>query len=101
MLPETLLVKERVVNVDGSGPVFELGSETGKLLVLTLGITRAVERESLEVAVWGSEDGKDWGSKPVAKYPQKFYCGLYSTLLNLAAHPNVRFLRIAWKVERF
>lgn len=101
MLPEKLLMKEHVVHNDGSGSVIELGAETAKLLVLTLGITRAVERESLEVAVWGSEDGESWGSKPLVKYPQKFYCGLYSTLLNLAAHPRVRFLRVSWKVERF
>ncbi|HZU24553.1 MAG TPA: hypothetical protein VFA04_03470 [Bryobacteraceae bacterium] len=101
MLPEKLLVKERVVHDDGFGPVIELDDETSKLLVLTLGITRAVERESLEVAVWGSEDGQDWGSKPLVKYPQKFYCGLYSTLLNLSAHPKVRYLRVGWKVERF
>ena len=101
MLPETLLMKERVVHHDGFGPVIELDAETAKLLVLTLGITRAVERESLEVAVWGSEDGESWGSKPLVKYPQKFYCGLYSTLLNLAAHPKVHYLRVSWKVERF
>jgi hypothetical protein len=101
MLPEKLLMKERVVNHDGTGPVNELGPETAKLLVLTLGITRAVERESLEIAVWGSEDGETWGAKPLVKYPQKFYCGLYSTLLNLAAHPKVRYLRVSWKVEKF
>jgi hypothetical protein len=100
MLPDTYLLNERVVRDDGSGPEIDLGFKAGKLLVLTLGITRAVERESLEVFVWGSEDGKDWDNKPLARYPQKFYCGLYSTLLNLAAYPKIRFLRVSWKVDR-
>jgi len=100
MLPDTYLLNERVVRDDGSGPEIDLGLKAGKLLVLTLGITRAVERESLEVCVWGSEDGRDWDSKPLARYPQKFYCGLYSTLLNLAASPKIRFLRVSWKVDR-
>lgn len=100
MLPDTYLLEERVVRTDGSGPVIELGSHAGKLLVLTLAITRAVERESLEVCVWGSEDGEDWGKKPLSRYPQKFYCGLYSMLLNLAPHPKIRYVRVSWKLDR-
>jgi hypothetical protein len=96
----TFLLKERVVRSDGSGPVIELGPDVGKLHVLTLGITRIVEHQSLEVSVWGSADGEDWGHYPVARYPQKLYCGLYSTLLNLSAHPAVRFLRVQWKGHR-
>jgi|SRR5579884_2159672 len=101
MLPDSYLLKERIVRASGSGPVLDLGSNAGKLLVLTLGITRAIERESLEVSIWGSEDGKDWGTKPLVRYPQKFYCGLYSTLLNLSAHPELRYLRVCWSLDRF
>ena len=100
MLPYSYLLEERIVKNDGSGPVIDLGTKAGKLLVLTLGITRAVERESLEICVWGSEDGEEWSARPLARYPQKFYCGLYSMLLNLAAHSNIRFLRVSWRVER-
>jgi len=101
MLPDSYLLKERIVRANGSGPVIELGCQAGKLLVLTLGITRAIEREALEVSVWGSEDGKDWGTKPLVRYPQKFYCGLYSMLLNLSAHPETQYLRVSWNLERF
>ena len=94
------LLKERVVRSDGSGPVIELGSDAGKLHVLTLGITRIVEHQSLEVSVWGSADGEDWGLYPIARYPQKLYCGLYSTLLNLSSHPDVRYVRVQWKAHR-
>jgi len=96
----TFLLKERVVRSDGSGPVIELGPDAGKLLVLTLGITRIVEHQSLEVSVWGSADGEDWGRHPIARYPQKLYCGLYSTLLNLSARPDVSYVRVQWQMHR-
>jgi hypothetical protein len=77
------LLPESIVRADGTGPEIDLGPKRGKLLVLTLGITRILEQESLEITVWGSPDGENWGSKPMAKFPPKFYCGLYSILLNL------------------
>ena len=100
MLP-TLLLPESIARADGTGPEFDLGSRRGKLLVLTLGITRIIEQESLEVSIWGSPDGEKWGLRPVATFPPKFYCGIYSTLLNLAAHTDVRFLQVAWKMSRW
>ena len=100
MLPNFLL-PESIARADGKGPEFELGSKRGKLLVLTLGITRILEQESLEVSVWGSSDGENWGSRPLATFPPKFYCGIYSILLNLAARPDARFVRVQWKMSRW
>jgi hypothetical protein len=96
-----VLLPESIARADGTGPEIDLGSKRGKLLVLTLGITRILEQESLEVAVWGSSDGEKWGSKPLAKFPPKFYCGLYSILLNLGSQSDVRFLRIHWTMSRW
>jgi hypothetical protein len=100
MLPNFLL-PESIARADGMGPEIDLGSQQGKLLVLTLGITRIIEQESLEVSVWGSSDGASWGVRPFATFPPKFYCGLYSTLLNLASRPEVRFVRVQWKMSRW
>jgi hypothetical protein len=100
MLPNFLL-PESIARSDGKGPEMALGSNQGKLLVLTLGITRILEQESLEVSVWGSPDGEDWGSRPLATYPPKFYCGIYSILLNLASRQEVRFVRVQWKMSRW
>ena len=88
------LLPESIARADGIGPEIDLGSKRGKLLVLTLGITRILEQESLEVSVWGSSDGETWTARPVAKFPPKFYCGLYSILLNLGSHPETRFVRV-------
>jgi len=94
------LLPESIARADGTGPEIDLGSKRGKLLVLTLGITRILEQESLEVSVWGSPDGERWGPKPLAKFPPKFYCGLYSILLNLGSQ-DVRFVRVHWKMSRW
>lgn len=99
MLPISLL-PENVATTDGIGPPIEISRANGKLLVLTLGITRILEQESLEVSVWGSSDGSNWGSKALAGFPPKSYCGYYSILLNLAARPEVRYLRVQWKMNR-
>jgi hypothetical protein len=95
------LLPESIVRADGTGPELDLGLKRGKLLVLTLGITRILEQESLELTVWGSPDGENWGAKPLAKFPPKFYCGLYSILLNLGSRSDVRFVRAQWKMSRW
>jgi hypothetical protein len=100
MLPNFLL-PESIARADGMGPEIDLGSKRGKLLVLTLGITRILEQESLEVSVWGSIDGESWGSRPLATFPPKFYCGIYSILLNLVSRQEVRYLRVQWKMSKW
>jgi hypothetical protein len=96
-----LLLPESIARADGTGPEFQLGPNRGKLLVLTLGITRIIEQESLDVSIWGSHDGRNWGLRPLAKFPPKFYCGIYSVLLNLAAQPDISFVRVDWKMSRW
>ena len=95
------LVSQRVEKNDGVGPVFELGTLGGKLLVVTLGINDVVEQEDLDISIWGSSSGTDWGSKPLLTFPQKSYCGAYATILNLAKKPAVRFLRVQWTMSRW
>ena len=96
-----VLLPESVVRSDGAGPEIDIVSKQGKLLVLTLGITRILEQESLEITVLGSPDGEAWEPKPLARFPPKFYCGLYSTLLNLGSRADIRFLRVQWKMSRW
>ena len=85
---------------DGAGSVIELGDLRGELLVVTLGINNVVEHEGLEISIWGSADGSDWGTKPLLTFPQKSYCGAYATILNLAKKPAIRFLRVKWTMSR-
>ena len=100
-MPPNFLLPASIVRGDGVGPKIDLGQTRGKLLVLTLGITFIVEQESLEVSVCGSEDGDNWGTRPLATFPLKFYCGLYSVLLSLAGRAEIRFVRGQWKMSRW
>ena len=95
MLPEYLL-PTTVAREDGIGA--EIRPEAS-LVRLTLGITRIVARETLEVSIAGSRDGESW--RPLAVFPQKSYCGTYQLLIDLTRHPDVRFLRAEWKMGRW
>ena len=100
MLPQFLL-PETTVREAGTGPEIVLDDQQGGVVILTLGITRIIEQESLDVSVWGSADGADWGTKPVMSFPQKFYCGTYQLLVDLSKHPQAKKLRVKWNVNRW
>lgn len=93
------LLPEQVSRENGQGPLVDLGEMAGKRLTLTLGITRIIEQQSLDVSVSGSPDGQVW--EPVASFPQKFYCGDYSLPVDLGARPDLRFLRAEWRMHRW
>lgn len=99
MLPSFLL-PETTARENGFGPAMEVGNDTG-VLAITLGITRIREQESLDIAIWGSADGSNWGTKPIIHFPQKFYCGTYSMELDLTEQPDVRYLRTEYKMNRW
>lgn len=92
-LPET------VVREDGCSPEIALEASAGRVLMLTLGITRVLERETLEVSIQGSRDRSMW--QRVAAFPKKSYCGTYSLLMDLSGQPEMRYLRIQWNVNRW
>ncbi|MBV9503548.1 MAG: hypothetical protein JO323_00935 [Acidobacteriia bacterium] len=100
MLPE-FLIPETTVREAGSGPEMSLEEKQGMVFTVTLGITRIIEQQSLEVSIWGSPDGNDWGSRPLASFPQKFYCGTYQIELDLGDHPDVKYLKAKWQVSRW
>jgi hypothetical protein len=100
MLPGFLL-PETTVREAGNGSDLDLGDSRGRLILVTLGITRIIEQESLDVSIWGSADGSEWGTKPVISFPQKFYCGTYQILLDLTQHPDVKFVRVKWTAQRW
>jgi hypothetical protein len=100
MMP-SFLVPETVVRAAGSSSEIDLGESRGGMVLVTLGITRIIEQESLDISIWGSADNVDYGSKPLLSFPQKFYCGVYQMILDLAAHPEIRYLKAKWNVNRW
>jgi hypothetical protein len=91
-----------VVTASGESPAVDIGSAAGpRVFLLTVLITEVIEQESLDVSIWGSADGADWGQKPLLKFPQKFYRGEHPLLLDLSSQPQVKFLRARWEVARW
>jgi hypothetical protein len=85
---------------NGTGPTVDLGLDRAGLLVVSMGINHVIENERLSVSIWGSTNGDSWGDQPLVTCPPKRYCGVYATFLNLSAHPEIRYLRASWSMER-
>ena len=98
---DTFLIPEQTVEAKGAGPALELGDAAGKRLLFTLTITRIIEQESLDISVWGSEDGANFGQKGIAKFPQYFYAGEHQILVDLTGQPQIKQLRGQWEVNRW
>ena len=96
-----LVLPETAVDASGAGEAVDLGSLAGKQLLIILRITEMIEQEALDVSVWGSADGKDWGKEPLFVYPQKFYRGAAPAALDLRQKPEVKFLQARWDVSRW
>lgn len=98
---DAFLVAEITVEAAGESAAIPLGAAAGKSFVLTLAITKIVEQESLDVSLWGSPDGTQWGAKPLTAFPQKFYPGVFQLVLDLSKHTEVQFLKAKWAVNRW
>jgi hypothetical protein len=96
---EIMLLPETVTREDGAGEEVALGSRQGRPLVLTLGITRISEQQSLDVSIWGSPDEMHW--RQLTTFPQKYYCGTYLLLLDLTQYREVRHVRAQWRMSRW
>lgn len=95
------LLPETTVREAGAGPALDVCDSRGETLFLTLVISRILEKESIDVSIWGSSNGKDWGAFPLASFPQKFYCGTYEMHLDLSTRPDVRYIRAQWDTGRW
>lgn len=95
------LVPETVIESRGEGSALALGPLAGKPLLVVLKVTEIIEQESLHVSVWGSADGKGWGTKALFFLPQVFYRGLKPAALDLAQRPEIKFLKARWEVNRW
>ncbi|HYO79850.1 MAG TPA: hypothetical protein VES20_00490 [Bryobacteraceae bacterium] len=100
MLPNFLL-PESEIQKDGEGTAVALENGIGKTLQITLGITDVNEQASLEILVHGSLNGAEWDPKPIAQFPQKFYKGTYTVLLDLTSRPEVAYLKVKYKAARW
>jgi|SRR3984957_6594437 len=101
MIDAFLVAEQTVVNAKGDGPTLDVSHASSRVFLLTLQITNIIEQESLEVSIHGSADGSTWAPKPIVTFPQKFYRGDSPLILDLTAHPDVKFVRAHWEVARW
>ncbi len=101
-MTDTVLVPAKTVaSAKGDGGIVDVSGAASRVFLLTLTITKIIEQESLDVSIYGSADGAAWGAKSIAAFPQKFYCEESPMLLDLTAHPDVKFVRAHWEVARW
>ena len=99
---DTVLVPARTVaSAKGDGPSVDVSGASNRVFLVTLAITNIIEQESLDLSIYGSADAATWGAKSIAAFPQKFYCGEWPLLLDLTAHPDLKFVRAHWEVARW
>lgn len=99
---ESILVPAgTVATAKGDGPAVDVSGATNSVFLVTLAITKIIEQEALDVAIFGSADGAAWDAKSIASFSQKFYCEESPLLLDLTGHPNVKFVRAHWEVGRW
>ena len=96
-----LVPSQTVVTAKGDGATVDVSGTSNRVFLVTLAITKIVEQESLDVSIYGSADGAAWSAKSIAAFRQEFYWGEYPLLLDLTAHPDVKFIRAHWEVARW
>jgi hypothetical protein len=81
--------------------IHDISASPTRTFLCTLTIFGQIEQESLDVSVWGSADGENWGTMPLLKMPQSFYRGVVKQALDLARRTEIRFLRARCDVGRW
>ena len=89
------------MEANGDGASFDISPSSTRTFLCRLTIIDQIEQESLDVSIWGSPDGSNWGTKPLLKLPQQFYRGETKMLLDLSLRPEVKFIRARWELTRW
>jgi hypothetical protein len=97
MLPN-FLIEETTVRESGESAVFDASKNPTSSLLVTLGITHAVEHENIGIDILGSLDGRTWLASPLATFTPKSYCGTYKVTVPTAETP---YLKAVWRAQRW
>lgn len=89
------------VTENGNGEVRDVSASQTRTFLCSMTITDQIEQESVDISIWGSADGQDWGKQPLLKMPQRFYRGETRQILDLSHRPEIRFVRAKWELARW
>jgi len=96
LIPPGTLVEDK-----GEGAPVDIGASATRTFFCTMLITAQIEQESIDLSIWGSEDGQNWGAKPILKLPQRFYRGETRAVLELVHRPEMKWIRAKWDLNRW
>jgi hypothetical protein len=96
-----LIAQGSLVKENGSGAAVDIRGSQTRTFFCVMNIADQIEQESLDVSIWGSADGENWGTHPILKLPQQFYRGETRAVLDLTLVPEVNFIRGAWDLARW
>jgi hypothetical protein len=96
-----LIARGTRVTENGDGPSVDVRPSQTRTFLCKLDILDQIEQESLDVSIWGSTDGQDFGAKPILKIPQRFYRGDTKQVLDLTLRPEIHFIRAHWDLFRW
>ena len=97
----SLIPANSKLEANGDGPSFDISASKTRTFICRLAVTEQLEQESLDVSIWGSADGQDFGKKPLLKIPQQFYRGTTKMVLDVTFRPEVKVLRAKWELNRW
>lgn len=97
----TLIPTGTKLESNGDGECFNVASSETRTFLCRLAISDQIEQESLDVSIWGSANGQDFGKRPLLKLPQQFYRGTTKMVLDISLRPEVTFLRAKWELNRW
>jgi hypothetical protein len=89
------------LTANGDGEARDISTSTTRTFLCAMDITDQIEQESVDLSIWGSADGQDFGKMPLLKIPQRFYRGETRQILDLSMKPEIRFLRARWELARW
>jgi hypothetical protein len=96
-----LIPKDTLVKENGNGAPVDIRASQTRTFFCIMNITDQIEQESVDVSIWGSADGENWGLHPILKLPQQFYRGETRAVLELTLVPEVNFIRAGWELNRW
>ena len=93
-------VNTRLDSSGDSAPL-DISGTVSRTFFCTLTVADQIEQESLDVSIWGSADGQDFGKRPLLKLPQQFYRGVTKMVLDVSLRQEIKFLRARWELNRW
>ena len=97
----SLIPENTTLSSNADGAPIDISETVSRTFFCTLTVTEQIEQESLDVSIWGSADGHDFGKRPLLKLPQQFYRGATKMVLDVSFRPEVKFLRARWELNRW